>query len=29
VMAVSEYGSFEGLARARAVEEAITRVFAA
>jgi spermidine/putrescine transport system substrate-binding protein len=29
VLALSEYGSFEGLARARAVEEAITRVFAA
>jgi spermidine/putrescine transport system substrate-binding protein len=29
VLARSEYGSFEGLARARAVEEAITRVFAA
>lgn len=29
VLARSEYGSFEGLQRARAVEEAITRVFAA
>jgi spermidine/putrescine transport system substrate-binding protein len=29
VLARSEYGSFEGLARVRAVEEAITRVFAA